>query len=210
VLRSPTSSVAVTAAVLLAVAPLSGCSVFHPASSPSATDVAAAASAAPTAGTAAPSAPAAPSTSPTVAVPATAPTPPAVPGYTLAPASATVVRKFQTVTGKFNGVFAGLTVRTVTKGNDLTGTVVLLGLHPELVGNTTVEKNLLPGMTKGMAGQGAKTSTTKVGGQDVAVASTKTTSIVAWYHGGTVVLVLGGGVDPAPTLIFAKAYLAAR
>jgi hypothetical protein len=163
-----------------------------------------------TTGSTLPASTAAPPPSPAVAVPAGAPTPPDVPGYKMVPASTTVVRKFQTVTGKFNGVFAGLTVRTVTKGTDLTGTVVLLGLHPELVGNTMVERNLLPGMTKGLTGQGAKTSMQKVSGQDVAVAATKTTNIVAWYRSGTVVLILGSGVDPAPSLTFAKAYLAAR
>lgn len=143
-------------------------------------------------------------------VPVGAPTPPAVPGYSLNPSPATVLRRFQGVAGKFNGVFAGLTVRNVTKGQALTGTVVLLGLHPELVGNATVERGLMPGMIKGMAGKGAKTTTQRVGATEVAVATTKTTNIVAWYKGGTVVLVLGGGADPAPTLAFAKAYLGAH
>lgn len=207
-MRPGPRSVVRLAVALLSASLLSGCSAVEHTMPPSATDVAGAVL---TAGaSAAPTSSVTPSPTPTVAVPATAPTPPVVPGYTLAPASATVVRKFQTVTGKFNGVFSGLTVRTVTKGNVLTGTVVLLGLHPELVGNTTVERNLLPGMAKGMAGQGARTSTQKIGAQDVAIASTKTTNIVAWYRDGTVVLVLGSGTDAAPTLAFAKAYLVTR
>jgi hypothetical protein len=205
--------VALTAAALLTTVPLAGCSVFQHSPTQMSSDMPASVlSASPASSGSGPTvtSPLQPSATPTIAVPVNAPVPPAVPGYTLTPASATVLRKFQTVAGKFNGVFAGLTVRTVTKGTDVTGTAVLLGLHPELVGNTTVERGLLPGMMKGMAGQGAKTSTQKVGTQDVAVAATKTKTIVAWYKGGTVVLILGSSVDPAPTLTFVKAYLGAR
>jgi hypothetical protein len=196
---------------VLVVASVSGCSLFERTSTSTPTDLPTTAGTgqpSPTGGAPAAVGPAQGSTP--VPVPSNAPVPPKVPGYALNPASPTVLRRFQAVTSKFNGVFSGLTVRTVTKGTDLTGTVVLLGLHPELVGNSRVEKGLLPGMIKGMTGQGAKTSTQKIGGVDVAVAVTKTTSIVAWYSKGTVVLVLGSGTNPAPALAFAKAYLAAR
>jgi hypothetical protein len=127
----------------------------------------------------------------------------------LSQAPATVVRTFTTVSSKFDGVFGGLTARTVTKGTEATGTMIMLGLEPDLVGNTTIEKNLLPGMIKGMAGQGTKASTRTIEGQSVAVAATKTTSIVAWYKGGVVVVVLGASVKPEPALAFATAYLKA-
>jgi hypothetical protein len=139
----------------------------------------------------------------------TAPVPKAIPGYAMTPASATVQRTFQGVAGKFNGVYSGLTVRNVTRGREMTGTLVLLGLRAELIGNSTVERGLLPGILKGMSGEGARTSTQRIAGQDVAVATTRTTNIVAWYRTGTVVLILATGVDPARTLTFARAYLAA-
>jgi hypothetical protein len=146
----------------------------------------------------------------TPTAPTNAPVPPVVPGYTLTAASPVVQRKFQTVAGQFRGVYSGLTVRTVLKGNQATATVVLLGLHPELVGNTTVEQRLVPGMIKGMNGQGAKVATQKVNGIAVAVATTKTTNIVVWYRSGTVVLVLANGADATGSVTFSKAYIAAR
>jgi hypothetical protein len=150
------------------------------------------------------------SLSPTPTGPNTAPTPAAVAGYTLTASTPAVQRKFETVAGQFPGTFSGLTVRSVAKGNQVTGTLVLLGLHPQLVGNTTVEEHLVPGMVKGMSGQGAKVTTQKVGGQNVAVATTKTTSIVVWYRAGVMTMVLGNAADPAPSLAFTQAYLAAR
>ena len=211
VLRS-WSARATAASALIMMITLSGCSVFgHSSNSSKATELSSV-DPAPSGGVSATGGATPPVSAPsaTIAVPVNAPSPPAVAGYALSQSSSAVVRKFQAVSGKFNGVFAGLTVRNVTKGSEVTGTVVLLGLHPELVGNAGVEKGLLPGMMKGMAGQGAKTTTQKVSGVDVAVAATKTTNIVAWYRGGTVVLVLGSGTDPAPTLAFVKAYLAAH
>ncbi|HEX2805465.1 MAG TPA: hypothetical protein VHN80_04785 [Kineosporiaceae bacterium] len=147
---------------------------------------------------------------PTPTAPSNAPVPPVVPGYVLTAASPVVLRKFQTVAGQFRGVYSGLTVRTVLRNNQAGATVVLLGLHPELVGNTQVEQRLVPGMIKGMSGQGAKVTTQKINGMDVAVATTKTTSIVAWYRAGTVVLVLANGADAAPSVTFSRAYLAAK
>ena len=205
-LKCSRSVVLTAAAALVAVTPLTGCSFFRDSPNRAGTEVPSLSSSAPASTATTTGAP--PTTSASLSAPVAAPSPPAVTGYALTQSSATVVRKFEQVAGRFNGVFGGLTVRNVSKGTDATGTVVLLGLHPELVGNATVERGLLPGMIKGMSGQGAKTSTQKVSGVDVAVASTKTTNIVAWYTKGTVVLVLGSGVDPAPTLAFAKAYLA--
>jgi hypothetical protein len=146
----------------------------------------------------------------TTAAPADAPAPPAVPGYSLTNSSVSVQRRFQSVASQFRGVFSGLTARTIVKGRQQVGTVVLLGLDPGLVGNNQAERRLVPGMVKGMSGQGAKVTTKKVRGLDVAVATTKATNIVAWYRSGTVVLVLANGTDPAQSLTFAKAYLAAR
>jgi hypothetical protein len=139
-----------------------------------------------------------------------APAPPTVPGYSLTAASPVVLAKFQAVAGQFRGVYSGLTVRTVMRGSQPAGTVVLLGLHPELVGNTQVEQRLVPGMVKGMSGRGAKVTTRRINGVDVAVATTKTTSIVAWYRTGTVVLVLADGGDATPSVAFSEAYLAAK
>jgi hypothetical protein len=199
------SAVLAAATAALAVVPVAGCSLVE--SNRAATELPSSLPAA-TAATAGVSTSAAVSTSASPG-PVAAPTPPPVTGYRLTASPPTVVRKFDTVAGKFNGVFGGLTVRNVTKGSDAAGTVVLLGLQPQLVGNANVERGLLPGVVKGMSGQGAKTSSQKVGTVDVAVASTKTTNIVAWYAKGTVVLVLGSGVNPAPSLAFAKAYLTA-
>ena len=203
-----------TAAVAVTAASLTGCSVFGQSPARKATDLSpsspsASAAATSTASGSAAGSSAAPPTSAALAAPVGAPSPPPVAGYALTQSPAAVVRKFETVAGRFNGVFGGLTVRNVAKGSDATGTVVLLGLRPELIGNANVERGLLPGMVKGMSGQGAKTSTQTVAGVEVAVASTKTSNIVAWYTKGTVVLVLGSGVDSAPTVAFAKAYLAA-
>jgi len=141
--------------------------------------------------------------------PAATPTPPAVPGYGLAAAPPATQKQFQSVANSYKNVFGGVTARTVVKGTTQVGTVVLLGLRPELVGNKSVESRLSPGMVKGMSGEGAKVTTQKVGGLDVAVARTTSTSIVSWYRGGTLVLVLGNSNDPAPLLAFAQAYIAA-
>lgn len=124
------------------------------------------------------------------------------------PSQAGVHRQFQSVAGRYKGVYSGLTSRTVIKGKQQIGSLVLLGLKPDLVGNTQVEQRLVPGMVKGMSGRGAKVTTQKVGGQSVVVATTKSTNIVAWYKAGTVILVLGNGTNVAGSLSFAKAYLA--
>lgn len=212
-MKSLQSTVTTLAAVVLLSATLGGCSLFRSTATdspsvgvPSSSDPAAAVATQPTT---VPSVQAV-APSPTPAAPTSAPVPRTVPGYTLSTPSATVQRRFAGVAGQFRGVFSGLTARTVVKGQQQVGTVVLLGLHPELVGNTTVEQRLVPGMVKGMSGQGAKVTTQKVNGQDVAVATTKSTNIVAWYHSGTVVLVLANGTNTSTSLAFVKAYLAAR
>jgi hypothetical protein len=206
--RSPSAvTLGVLAGVLVTL--LSGCSLFGGSSTGGSQAIpSAAATPAPDASPSVPAAAAAGS-SPSPSVAPEAPTPPSVPGYTLAAPKDAVHRKFQTVAGQFKGVFSGLTSRTVVKGNQQVGSLVLLGLHSDLVGNTQVEQRLVPGMVKGMSGQGAKVTTPKVGNQSLVVATTKSTNIVAWYRSGAVVLVLGNGTDPAQSLAFAKAYLAA-
>jgi hypothetical protein len=204
ILRRHLASAVLIGAVLPAT--LTGCSLFR--GTPAQQTVPAAPATATVAGTA--TAVKTSPVAPTSSAPTTAPIVPAVSGYSFAPAPASVQRQFQTVAGQFRGVFSGLTARSVTKGSQSLGTVVLLGLHPELVGNKQVEQRLGPGMVKGMSGQGAKVTTKTVGGQDVAVATTKTTNIVAWYRTGTVVLVLADGEDPAASLAFAQAYIAAK
>jgi len=149
----------------------------------------------------------APASAPASVTPAAgAPAPPTVPGYSLTPSTTAVMRKFQQVAGDSKGVFSGLTVRNVTKGTEVTGTLVLLSLDPQLVGNAEVEKGLLPGMIKGMTGKGARTTTQKVGDRSVAVASTETTSVIAWYERGIVALLLGSSANTTSPLAFAKAY----
>lgn len=207
--RSPS---AVTLGVLVGalVAVLSGCSVFSgssskasqvvPPSSPTATAVVSG-----SAGTALPS-----QASAALTVAPSAPTPAVVPGYSLVAPKDGVQRKFESVAGQFKGVFSGLTSRTIVKGQTQVGSLVLLSLNSDLVGNTQVEQRLVPGMVKGMSGQGAKVTQQKIGSQTVAVATTKSTNIVAWYRSGVVVLVLGNGTNPAQSLAFAKAYLGVR
>lgn len=213
---SPYGVVAWGVAALLSLL-LSGCSLFHRSDSGDSTVAASPTSStgsdATTTTTTVPSVQ--PSKAqPTPTAPTNAPVPPVVPGYTLGTASPSVLRTFQSVASQYHGVFSGLSVRTVTKGSQQFGTVVLLGLHPELVGNTTVEQRLMPGMVKGMsgvkAGGPARVTTQKVAGLDLAVATTKTTSIVAWYRAGTMVLVLANGGDAAPSITFSKAYIAAK
>jgi hypothetical protein len=209
--RSPFATAVCVVVVSLLALMLGGCSLFQRAPTGGTTQV-------PTGATGSLPASASPDRTavktapaiPTPTAPSNAPVPPVVPGYVLTAASPVVLRKFQTVAGQFRGVYSGLTVRTVLKDNQAGATVVLLGLHPELVGNTQVEQRLVPGMIKGMSGQGAKVTTQKINGLDVAVATTKTTSIVAWYRAGTVVLVLANGADAAPSVSFSKAYLAAK
>ncbi|MDQ1289468.1 MAG: hypothetical protein QG622_3034 [Actinomycetota bacterium] len=212
-MKRPSPAVRSGAAALLLIVTLSGCSLFQrtptqiqsqavpvaPLTSGSVSQSAAAASPVPVA-----------SPSPTPSVSVRTPVPPKVTGYTLATPPAAVVRRFQAVSGQFRGVFSGLTARTVVKGQQQVGTVVLLALDPELVGNVTVEQRLVPGMVKGMSGQGAVVKTQKVAGQDIAVATTKGTNILAWYRAGTVVLVLANGTDTEATLAFTKAYLASQ
>ena len=149
------------------------------------------------------------SVSPAPTVAPSAPTPVAVPGYSLVAPKDGVQRTFQSVADQFKGVFVGLTSRTVVKEKQQVGSLVLLALNPDLVGNTQVEQRLVPGMIRGMSGQGAKVTQQKIGNQTVAVATTKSTNIVAWYRAGAVVLVLGNGTNPAQSLAFAKACLGA-
>jgi hypothetical protein len=207
------SAVTLGAVAGVLVAVLSGCSAV---SGPSSAASQVIPGSTPTATTRSPLAAASPSLpstqpapSPSLAVAPAAPTPANVPGYTLGAPKGDVHRKFQTVAGQFKGVFSGLTSRTVVKGQQQVGSLVLLGLHSDLVGNTQLEQRLVPGMVRGMSGQGAKVTQQKIGDHSVAVATTKSTNIVAWYRSGTVVLVLGNGTDPAQSLAFTKAYLAA-
>jgi len=150
--RSPYGVVAWGAAALLSLSSLSGCSLFHRSNSGDPTAaVSSPTSSASGDAAAASTVPSVPSSKaqPTPTAPTNAPVPPVVSGYTLGAASPSVLRTFQSVANQYHGVFSGLTVRTVTKGSQQFGTVVLLGLHPELVGNTTVEQRLMPGMVTG-------------------------------------------------------------
>lgn len=213
--RSPSAvALGVLAGVLVAV--LSGCSLFQR-STAGQSDAVPAVSSQPVtttpagSGSATPAASSPAQTAASSSARAAAPTPPVVPGYTLAARQVQIERRFQTVTGQFRGVFSGVTSRTVVKGGkDQVGSLVLLGLNPELVGNTQVEQRLVPGMIEEMSGQGADVTTQTVSGQKVAVATTKSTNVVAWYRSGTVVLVLGNGAEPAQSLDFTKAYLSVR
>jgi hypothetical protein len=199
-------------AVLLAVsavAALGGCGFFRGAPADQTQSVPSVSGPASVSTSGTPSASATASASTTKAAPAATPSPPAVPGYTLAAAPPATQKQFQSVASSYKNVFGGVAARTVVKGTEQVGTVVLLGLRPDLVGNKSVESRLSPGMVKGMSGEGAKVTTQKVGGVDVAVAKTTSTSIVSWYREGTLVLVLGNSADPAPLLTFSQAYIAA-
>jgi hypothetical protein len=198
--------------VLAAV--LSGCSLFQRSSgeqSQSVPDVAASAAPSPgaTGKASATSAAATPSASRAEPVPSNAPTPPAVPGYTIAGSDAAALKTFSKVTVRHRAIFDGLTSRRVVKGKAPVGSLVLLGLRPEIVGNTQIEQRLLTGIVAGLSGKGSKPSTQKIGGQTVFIATTKETNVVAWYRKGVVVCMLANGADTGPTLAFVKAYLAA-
>jgi hypothetical protein len=202
------SAVTLGAVAGVVVVVLSGCSMVSGVSS-RASQVIPSSIPTATAGPPSPVAPQQPTPSPSSTAAAAAPTPANVPGYTLGAPKSDVHRKFQTVAGQFTGVFSGITSRTVVKGQRQVGSLVLLSLHSDLVGNMQVEQRLVPGMVRGMSGQGAKVTQQKIGNHSVAVAKTKSTNIVAWYRSGAVVLVLGNGTDPAQSLAFTKSYLAA-
>jgi len=148
-----------------------------------------------------------PTPSPTRSRAPAPPRPPVVRGYTLGAASARATTSFRQLSRAYSGVFDGITVRTVRRGEDQVGTLVVMAVDRSYAGRRTVERNVLPGMVAGF-GTDARTRQTTIGGQPVVVSEPKGATLVAWYRAGSVVLVFGGD-DPAPALRYATAYLKA-
>ena len=128
-------------------------------------------------------------------------------GYTLAAAPADVLRTFSRLARTFDGVFDGVTVRRVRRGDDEVATIVLMRVEDKLAGNRTVEQRILPGLVTGLS-EGGKVTRTKVGRQQIAVAEPKGATLVAWYRKGLVVLVLGGD-ERAPVVAYSRGYVTA-
>ena len=135
------------------------------------------------------------------------PRPPVVRGYTLGAAPTRVTTSFRQLSRAYSGVFDGVTVRTVRRGEDQVGTLVVMAVDRTYAGRRTVESNVLPGIVAGF-GRGARTRQTTIGGQSVVVSEPTGATLVAWYRAGSVVLVLAGD-DPDPALRYATAYLEA-
>lgn len=135
------------------------------------------------------------------------PRPPAVRGYTLGAAPARATTSFRQLARAYSGVFDGVTVRTVRRGEDRVGTLVVMAVDRTYAGRRTVESNVLPGIVAGF-GRGARTRQTTIRGQSVVVSEPQGATLVAWYRAGSVVLVLAGD-DRDPALRYATAYLKA-
>jgi hypothetical protein len=135
------------------------------------------------------------------------PRPPVVRGYTLGAAPARVTTSFRQLSRAYSGVFDGVTVRTVRRGEDQVATLVVMAVDRTYAGRRTVESNVLPGIVAGF-GRGARTRQTTIGRQSVVVSEPEGATLVAWYRAGSVVLVLAGD-DPEPALRYATAYLKA-
>jgi hypothetical protein len=129
-----------------------------------------------------------------------------VKGYTLSPASDAERASVVKLARSYGEVLGGITVRRVRQGDTRLGTLVLHGVDPAVEGNRTVERSLVSGLLTGLD-RGAKTSRTRVGGQELIVARISGATLVAWYRRGVLAIVLGSSADPV--LTFAKAYVKA-
>jgi hypothetical protein len=208
---------AVAAAVLAVVVGLAGCTGSPSVSSSAPPTAAPTGTASPTAfgtvvrpsatGSGSPTASRRPTPSPTRTRAPGPPRPPVVRGYTLGAAPARVTTSFRQISRAYSGVFDGVTVRTVRRGEDQVGTLVVMTVDRTYAGRRSVERNVLPGIVAGF-GSDLRTRQTTIGGQPVVVAEPEGATLVAWYRAGSVVLVYGLD-DPAPALRYATAYVRA-
>jgi hypothetical protein len=72
------------------------------------------------------------------------------------------------------------------------------------VGNETIEDDLVDGMVRGMSGRAGKLSRQKLGGQQVAVASPRGATVVAWYREGVIAVFVG--LSRSSALSYVTAY----
>ena len=135
------------------------------------------------------------------------PRPATVKGYTLAAAPKGVQSGFEKISKVHKGVFDGVTVRTVRRKGDDLATLILMGVRSDYAGRRAVGQRILPGIIAGM-GRGAEVDRRTIGRQPYAVSEPKGSTLVAWYRGGVLVLVLGGD-DSGPVVDYSRAYIVA-
>jgi hypothetical protein len=158
-----------------------------------------------------PSAPPSPSPSPSPSParqPVRRPTPIAVQGYTLSAPPGSVTNPLDDVPGATD-VFGAQTVRSVAKSGTPVGLLFLFAVRPEYSSDPSVASVVLPQVTAGITGGGARVTMQRFGQQEVGVASSaRYGTIVVWLAKDVLAVVVGGG-DPSLVTGYARAYIAA-
>jgi hypothetical protein len=104
----------------------------------------------------------------------------------------------------YAGTLSAPTVRTVRRGKVTVCSIAVMRLNPVFVGKPLAEDKLVTGLVSGMGGKGYTLRNRTVSGQSVVVASKRDSTVVAWYRGGVVVLLVSTQPPDVP-LAFASA-----
>ena len=107
-------------------------------------------------------------------------------------------------------LFGAVTVKSVARGDAPIGLLYLFAVRPQAQGDPKISSLVLPKVVAGITGGGIKVSMQRFGNQRVAVGSSPTKgTIVLWYDGRVLAVVVGGGV-PQTVTDYARAYIARR
>ena len=132
-----------------------------------------------------------------------------MPGYTLTAAPRGLGDPLAAVRGA-GDLFGAVTVKSVARGDAPVGLLYLFAVRPQAQGDPKISSLVLPKVVAGITGGGIKVSMQRFGNQRVAVGSSPTKgTIVLWYDGRVLAVVVGGGV-PQTVTDYARAYIARR
>jgi hypothetical protein len=107
-----------------------------------------------------------------------------------------------------NEVFGAMTVRSVSRKGTPVGLVFLFAVRPQYLNDTQVTGAVVSRLTSSISRGGVPLKVQKWGGRTVSAGSSaKNGTIVLWYRGGVLSVVVGGG-DSGAVTAYAKALVA--
>jgi hypothetical protein len=107
-----------------------------------------------------------------------------------------------------NEVFGAMTVRSVSRKGTPVGLVFLFAVRPQYLNDPQVTGAVVSRLTSSISRGGVPLKVHKWGGRTVSAGSSaKNGTIVLWYRGGVLSVVVGGG-DQGGVTAYAKALVA--
>jgi len=141
--------------------------------------------------------------------PSSPPVPVPVAGYAYGAPPTQFNKQLSALSGSYQGVFTGVTARSITKGGKDVAAIVIYRIEASVIGSKGFEDQLLNSLLTGLSGKGAAVRRSTVGDQPVATGTSKGGGgITAWYRDGEVVVVMGANQDE--THRFVQGYLGVK